>query len=164
MPYTAVQAMTDPAHPWGIHHYAKVGYVPQLADDACDTLLAQAEQMRSPYSQLVLQPYGGAVARMDRSAMALNMPDGEWFYFVFASWWNPDERDEHIAWARGVMNAMGPWSDDGAPANFIGADEGDQRLRRSYGAEKFERLVALKERYDPLNVFALNQNIPPSKR
>jgi FAD/FMN-containing dehydrogenase len=162
MPYTALQAMTDPAHPWGIHNYSTVGYVPHLTDDARDALIVQAERMRSPHSQLVIHPAGGEIARMDRSAMALNMREDKWFYFVFASWWEPRERDEHVAWARGVVNAMRPWANDGVPPNFIGSDDAPNRLRRFYGPEKFARLVALKYRYDPGNVFALNQNIPPS--
>jgi len=59
---------------------------------------------------------------------------------------------------------MRPWSVGKAPPNFIMADETAQRLRASYGEEKFQRLVALKDEYDPKNVFALNQNIPPSRR
>jgi hypothetical protein len=60
------------------------------------------------------------------------------------------------------METMRPWSTGVAPANFIAADEPAARLRSSYGEEKFARLVALKDKYDPRNVFSLNQNIPPS--
>jgi FAD/FMN-containing dehydrogenase len=162
IPYTAVQSMLDPLQPWGIHHYAKVGYVPEFADEAVYILLDQADRMSSPSSSLLLGPLGGEVARMDRSQMALEMPEASWVYFVASSWWDPRGREEHIAWARGVMDAMRPWTADAAPPNFIGADEGTERLRRSYGEEKFRRLVALKDAYDPGNVFALNQNIPPS--
>ncbi|MBA2631443.1 MAG: FAD-binding oxidoreductase [Chloroflexi bacterium] len=161
MPYTAVQAMTDQSHPWGIRHYAKVDFIRELNDEAVEVIVAEADRMRSPFSQLLLQPLGGAVARMDKGAMALNMPDAEWACFVFASWWEPRGEEEHIAWARGVMEALRPWSADTVPPNFI-QDEGAERLRRFYGDEKYGRLVALKDTYDPRNVFALNQNIPPS--
>lgn len=163
LPYTAVQAMTDPIHPWGIHHYAKVSYLPELSTGAADAWIAQADLMHSPFSQLLLQPLGGAAAHMDRGAMSLNMPHAEWGCFVFASWWDPNTRHEHIAWARGVTEAMDPWSVDAAPANFISADDGSDRLRHSYGQEKFDRLVDLKDVYDPQNIFSLNQNIPPSR-
>ena len=60
------------------------------------------------------------------------------------------------------MDAMQPWSAGKAPLNFVASDEGEQRLRASFGDEKFERLQALKDKYDPDNVFSLNPNIPPS--
>jgi hypothetical protein len=69
-----------------------------------------------------------------------------------------------MAWARRSMQVMRPWSAGVAPANFIELDEGTARLRAYYGEEKLARLVALKDIYDPDNVFALNQNIPPSAR
>ncbi len=162
MPYTAVQAMTDLSHPWGIRHYAKVLYVRDLSDEAVDAVVAQANAAASPFSQIQLCPVGGAVARMDRSAMALNMPEASWACFVFASWWDRRGHEEHIGWACGVMDAVRPWTAETAPANFIGVDEGAERLRHSYGAEKYRRLVALKDAHDPDNVFALNQNIKPS--
>jgi len=161
MPYTAVQAMTDDSHPWGIRHYARVFYLPDLSDGAVDAIVAQANTARSPFSQIQLSHVGGAVARMDRSAMALNMPEASWACFVFASWWDPRGHEEHIDWARGVVEAARPWAVDAAPANFIMGDE-TKRLYHSYGAEKYRRLVALKDAYDPENVFALNQNIKPS--
>lgn len=94
--------------------------------------------------------------------MALEIPDAEWLYFCLAMWWDPGEADRETAWARSFMETMRPWAVDKAPPNFISHDEGAARLRASYGDEKFERLVALKDRYDPDNVFSLNQNIPLS--
>jgi FAD/FMN-containing dehydrogenase len=116
----------------------------------------------SPLSGVYLCRLGGAVARMDRSAMALNMPEAKWGFFCMAHWWEPSGEEEHIAWARDFVDTMRPWAADTAPPNFIAADEGSERLRRFYGDEKFGRLVALKDEYDPLTVFALNQNIRPS--
>ncbi|MDP8909031.1 MAG: BBE domain-containing protein [Chloroflexota bacterium] len=100
---------------------------------------------------------------MDRDAMALSIPRADWVYFTFASWWEPRGEEEHIAWARSVFEAMRRWSPDAVAVNFMANDEGAARLRRSFGDEKLERLVALKDAYDPQNVFALNQNIPPSR-
>src|SRR5207302_9463686 len=98
MPYTAVQAITDVSHPWGIRHYPKVVYLREFPDEAADALVAEADKMRSPFSQMQLSPLGGAVARMDRAAMALNMPAAGWACFVFASWWDPRGDDEHPVW------------------------------------------------------------------
>ena len=161
MPYVAVQQMIDAAMPWGINEYAKIAYLPELPDEAADALVDNGNNANSPFTQVILCPLGGAVSRMDRSAMALAMPDTKWMYFCLAFWWDPTVTDTEIAWARTFMNAMLPWSVNQAPANMI-HDDGEARLRVSYGEEKFRRLVALKDKYDPENVFSLNPNIPPS--
>jgi FAD/FMN-containing dehydrogenase len=162
MPYVAVQQMIDPGNPWGISEYFKVDYLNELPDEAIDAAVDKAAEVRSPFTQLIFAPLGGAVARTDRRTMALNLPDAKWCYFCLAMWWDEAETEHEIAWARSFMETMRPWAANKAPPNFISADEGAERLRASYGDEKFERLVALKDRYDPDNVFALNQNIPPS--
>jgi hypothetical protein len=118
----------------------------------------------SPFTEVQLSPLGGAVARMDRGAMALEVPDARWTYFALVKWWDEAGQEDHVAWGRELAAAMRPWTADTAPPpNFIGIDEGHERLVRFYGPEKYRRLVALKDRYDPGNVFALNQNIPPSR-
>jgi hypothetical protein len=76
-------------------------------------------------------------------------------------WWDPGAADTEIAWAHAFKDTLRPWSLDKAPANFITADEGGERLAASFGDAKYRRLVALKEAYDPGNVFALNPNITP---
>jgi FAD/FMN-containing dehydrogenase len=163
MPYVAVQQMIDAGNPWGIREYFKVEYLRELSDDAIDAAVEKAAGVASPFTQVILAPLGGAVARTDRSAMALDIPDAPWCYFYLAMWWEEADTDQEVGWARSFMDVMRPWTVDQAPLpNFISADEGAARLRASYGDEKFERLVALKDKYDPENVFALNQNIPPS--
>ena len=162
MPYTAVQAMTDDATPWGINEYFKIDYLPELPDAAIDALINKAAEAGSPHSAVYLSALGGALARTDRTTMALEVPDAKWFYFCEALWSDPADADNEITWARTLMDRMRPWGLDTAPANFISADEVTTRLRASYGAETYQRLTALKDAYDPDNVFALNQNIPPS--
>jgi FAD/FMN-containing dehydrogenase len=163
MPYVAVQQMIDAGNPWGISEYFKIDFLRELPDDAIDAAVEKAAEIASPFTQVIMAPLGGAVARTDRSSMALDIPDAPWFYFYLAMWWDPDETDREVGHARAFMDTMRPWAIDQAPPpNFITEDEGKARLRASYGEEKFERLVALKDKYDPDNVFALNQNIPPS--
>ncbi|HUR86881.1 MAG TPA: BBE domain-containing protein, partial [Solirubrobacteraceae bacterium] len=99
----------------------------------------------------------------DRSTMALEIPDVPWFYHCEALWTDQAHAATEPDWAREFMQTMLPWAVSKAPPNFISADDGHGRLRASYGEEKFARLVALKDRWDPDNVFALNQNIPPSR-
>jgi FAD/FMN-containing dehydrogenase len=163
MPYVAVQQLTDGGHPWGISEYSKIDYLHSLPDAAIDAMVDVADAATSPFSKIYLCPLGGATSRTDRDSMALALPDAGWMYFCLAEWWEPAGQEQHIAWARTFMHTMRPWSTDQAPANFIEPDEGPTRLRRSYGEDKFARLVSLKNTYDPDNVFALNQNIPPSR-
>ncbi|MBV8712456.1 MAG: FAD-binding oxidoreductase [Solirubrobacterales bacterium] len=162
MPYIAVQQMIDGGFPWGINDYSKSDYLPHLPDAAIDQLVAEASGTTSPFSQVILCPLGGAVARMDQSAMALTIPDAKWMYFCEALSWDRAEQDREIAWARAFMESMRRWSVGKAPPNFLEPDEGHRRLRVSFGEEKFGRLVALKAEYDPHNTFSLNANIPPT--
>jgi len=162
MPYAAVQQMIDAGNPWGINEYFKIDYLAELPDEAIDAAVDKVAEVESPFTQVIFAPLGGAVARADRSSMALDLPDAKWFYFYLAMWWDPSQGDAETARARAFMETMRPWGAGKAPPNFISADEGEARLRASYGDEKFELLVALKDKYDPDNVFALNQNIPPS--
>jgi FAD/FMN-containing dehydrogenase len=162
MPYVAVQQLIDPLNPNGINEYAKIDYLAELPDEAIDAMVDQADDTSLPFAQVILCPLGGAVARMDGSAMALAVPDAKWMYFCLAKSWDPTDDDELRRWARAFMQTMRSWSVDKAPANFTHPDEGAARLRASYGEEKFRRLVALKDKYDPGNIFSLNPNIPPS--
>jgi FAD/FMN-containing dehydrogenase len=164
MPYVAVQQMIDAANPWGITDYNKIDYLPELPDEAIDVAMDKAAGVKSPFTQIIFGPLGGALARTDRSAMALALPDAKWLYFYLAMSWDPDLSEHEKGLARAFAESMRPWSVDKAPANFIGSDDSKGRLRGSYGDEKFERLVALKNKYDPDNVFALNQNISPSMK
>src|SRR5215211_7151684 len=162
MPYVAVQQMIDAANPWGITDYYKIDYLPELPDEAIDAAVAAAAEVKSPFTQIIFGPLGGALARTDRNSMALALPDTKWLYFYLAMSLDPGLHDHEKGVARAFAETMRPWGIDKAPANFINSDDREGRLRASYGEEKFERLVALKNKYDPDNVFALNQNIPPS--
>ena len=162
MPYVAIQQMIDGGFPWGINDYAKSDYMPELPDEAIDELVTRAAEAKSPFSQVILCPLAGAVARMDQDTMALAIPDAKWMYFCEAVSWDVAEQNREIEWARAFMAAMSPWSVGKAPPNFLEPDEGLRRLQASFGEEKFTRLVALKDKYDPGNAFSLNTNVPPS--
>jgi FAD/FMN-containing dehydrogenase len=164
MPYAALQQLLDPGYPWGILDYSKADYLTALPDDAVDELVRRAAESQSPWSAVILCPLGGQVSRMDRDSMALNIPDTPWMYFCEATSFDAAEQDLEIAWARNFMAAMRPWTVYKAPPNFLEPDEGAARLHLSYGEDKYRKLVALKDSYDPDNVFALNGNIPPSTK
>jgi FAD/FMN-containing dehydrogenase len=164
MPYVAVQRMLDPAHPWGITDYSKSDYLPELTDDAIDTLVRKMAESSSPFTGFHLCQVGGAAARVDRDTMALEPPQAKWFFMCEAMAMDPVAAETEAAWARSLVQALRPWTTGRSLPNFISADDGQARLRASYGEAKFARLVALKDEFDPGNVFALNQNIPPTAR
>jgi FAD/FMN-containing dehydrogenase len=104
---------------------------------------------------------GGAVADVPDDATAFPLRDAGIIVQMDSTWEDPGDDDENIAWTRGLHAAVAPHAIDRAYVNFIG-DEGSERVAQAYGAEKYQRLVALKKKYDPTNLFRLNQNIPPS--
>ena len=161
MPYVAVQQFLDPGYPWGILDYSKSDYLHALPDEAIDEMVRRAGQACSPFSAVILCPLGGQMSRVDRNSMALSIPDTSWMYFCEATSWDAAVQDREIAWARDFMAAMRPWTVDKAPPNFLEPDEGLTRLQLSYGEDKYRKLVALKDTYDPRNVFTLNGNIRP---
>ena len=157
-----VQQFLDEGSPKGSHEYFRIDWLKELSDDAIDVILEEAAKAPSPMTQIVLEPLGGAMDRMDRSTMALEMPDTKWAYHCLGLWPDAMPDEPNVAWVRGFMEALKPYEVGKAYPNFIASDEGTERLVASYGPEKYARLVALKDRYDPDNVFALNANIPPS--
>ncbi len=161
MPYAVVQQMLDAGSPRGVREYFKVDTLTALSDAAIDAIVAQADGLPTPFGQLVLGPLGGALERTDREAMALTLDDGEWTYFCLSMWMDPSQDEANTAWARGFHEAMRPFAVGTAMPNFIEPDEGVARLRASYGEDKYARLSALKQRWDPGNIFRLNQNIVP---
>ena len=162
MPYAAVQQMLDAGSPRGVREYFKIDSLGDLSDEAIDTVVAQAEGLPAPFGQLILAPMGGAMNRVDGEKMALSIDDAKWTYFCLAMWMDPAEDEGNVAWARGFHEAMRPFCVGTALPNFIEPDEGAARLRSSYGEGKYARLAALKQRWDPENIFRLNQNILPS--
>lgn len=148
-PYTTHQTMFD-AQPPGRHNYWKTAYLSGLSDAAIDVIVDGARRMTSPLSVLALYQLGGA-ARLGDAAFCVN---------AAATWTDPAESPRHIAWTRGVWAAIEPYSTAGAYVNFLG-EEGQERTRSAY-QESYDRLVALKNSYDPDNFFRLNQNIEPT--
>ena len=163
MPYAALQQMMDAGNPHGIREYFKVDWLRDLPDEAIDVIIEHGENLPAPFGQLIIAPMGGATARTDTSTMALNMPNAPWAYFCLSMWMDPSEDERNVAWARGFAKAMSAYEVGSPYPNFIEPDEGVARLRSSYGPDKYDRLVELKRRWDPENLFRLNQNISPAR-
>jgi hypothetical protein len=161
MPYVALQSMLDAGNPTGIHEYFKVDWLGSLPDEAIDAVVAHGEQLPAPFGQLILAPMGGAVRHSAEKDLALSVVDAPWLYFCLSMWMDPAEDERNTAWARGFAEAMRAFGQGTAFSNFIEPDESG-RLRASYGEDRYRRLVECKRRWDPENLFQLNQNISPA--
>jgi FAD/FMN-containing dehydrogenase len=162
MPYTVVQQLLDAGNPHGRRQYWKADLVETLTDDAIDTMIEMSNRCPSPFSVTLCQPMGGAIARVDNDATALGNRHCEFAYHAISQWEDPAADEVNIAWARELGEAMEPYHAEGSPVNFS-TDQSEEALRQSHG-DKYARLVALKDKWDPDNAFHLNQNIRPSSR
>jgi hypothetical protein len=163
MPYTAVQSMADDAMPPGLASYARSEWLQPLDEAGIDALVSAAECTTSPMSQVLLRMMGGAVARVSPDATAFRFRGASAMTTIAAVW--PDTTDPgepHRAWARASWERLRPWSAGGGYVNHL-CDEGADRIREAYGEPTWNRLVGLKRRSDPRNVFQLNQNIAPGR-
>jgi FAD/FMN-containing dehydrogenase len=161
MPYVEVQKLLDPGSPWGFLNYWKAEVVQELSDELIELNLTHAEAIRSPLTAAFFQPLGGALARISADATAINPGAGRWVVHAIAVWETDAESEYELEWVREWGALMEPYARAGVPLTFS-ADTGDERVRATFGPEKYARLVGVKDKYDPDNLFRLNQNIKPS--
>lgn len=160
-PYVALQSMFDPSVPHGWHYYWKSVELPPLTDEAIETLAEHASALTSPKSYCIVFQLGGALSRVGEDETAFSQRDAAHDVNINAVWTEEDpEGERHIGWARDFFDAMQPHARGRVYVNFLG-DEGSERVREAYGAEKYDRLAELKREYDPTNFLRLNQNIAP---
>jgi hypothetical protein len=162
MPYTVIQTLLDPGNPPGRNNYWKAENLDGLNDEAIDTIVDYAARISSPFTQVVVQPMGCAVARVGEDETAIGGRDASHAVHAISMWENPAESETHVAWTREFMEAMEPFAVPGISLNFT-SDQSEGKLKASFGPEKHERLVALKDKYDSTNLFRMNQNIKPSQ-
>ena len=159
VPYTAFQSTFDPLFPKGIRSYAKSDYFDTIPPAMVDDMLAWAEKKRTAVSLTHLNHFGGAMGRVAANATPFSQRSATFAFSQDAFWDMPHDTDANVGWVKGYWQAMRAHAPRGAYVNFM-ADEGQDRVRESYGAN-YERLAQIKRRYDPANLFRLNQNIEP---
>jgi FAD/FMN-containing dehydrogenase len=161
MPYTTLQSSSDAAYPNGQRNYWKSHYVDEITDAVIATLSEHAPRMTSPQSSFYFQHLGGAISRPGIDTAAFGHRDAAFDFAILTVWKHGAEDAEHLTWARDFSAAMQPYA-TGVYVNNLGV-EGADRVRAAYAPATYERLVALKDVYDPHNVFRLNQNVVPSR-
>jgi FAD/FMN-containing dehydrogenase len=161
MPYTAIQKLLEEPSPPGLRNYWNADFLDDLPDAAIDVVADFHARVPSPFTQIPLLPGGGAIARVDEDADALGYRQAPWNLHLLSLWTDPADDERNIAWTREFSAAMRPWTAGRAYLNFLGP-AGPDRIRAAYGEEKFPRMQALKDKYDPGNLFRLNQNITPT--
>ena len=159
-PFLEHQAMLDPSFPPGRWYYFKSCDVAELSDEIIDVTVERSLQIASPLTSFPIWQMGGAVSRVDDDEAAFNGRTAGFTYNIGGCTETSEGFDEEREWVRSFWSALEPWH-EGVYVNFLG-DEGAERVRQSYGPEKYERLQALKQKYDPDNFFRINQNISPS--
>jgi FAD/FMN-containing dehydrogenase len=163
MPYAAFQAILDPSAPPGYRNYWRGEYLRGLGDEAIEAFVERAPGLGAaavPFSQIIIFRIGQGVAATPDDATAFSHREADYLLHPISIWEDPADDERVIAANRAFADAMRPFTTGAAYLNFT--PEAD-RVRGAYGEEKYARLVALKDKYDPDNLFRLNQNISPSR-
>ncbi len=162
MSYCDLNSMLDGAFPYGeARRYWKSSFLKDLGDEVIDILVDGASSMLSPMSMVGFFHVHGAATRVGADETAFGLREDQWDYDIISQWTDPDETDMHIKWTRDFFNRVEPFTSGGVYVNHLDVDEGG-RIQGAYG-DNYERLLTLKNKYDPTNLFRLNQNIKPTE-
>jgi len=160
IPYSAVNAMLDQGYPRGALGYWKSSFLSQLSDGLIEEVIARFASTPSIMNAILIEQYHGAATRVPTEATAVANREPGYNLLLPTTWLNPADTEANIAWTRETFDALKPWFREGRWLNYLSDDDGDDATRAAYGPN-YTRLVEIKRRYDPENVFHLNQNIDP---
>jgi FAD/FMN-containing dehydrogenase len=161
MPYVAVQSMLDAIAPAGIRNYWKSEYLGTLSDEVIQVLIERFSVVPSPMTHVDVHHIEGAYSRVGQDDTAFSHRDARYVVNIVGTWTDPADDERNIEWTRGLWSAMTPYSLGATYVNFM-TNEGEDRIRASYGEAKYRRLAEIKRKYDPTNFFRHNQNIEPA--
>ncbi|MGH8936606.1 MAG: FAD-binding oxidoreductase [Acidimicrobiia bacterium] len=159
MPYPALNSAFDALYPSGLQHYWKANFVTELTDEAIEAHLRHGPKVPAVNSTVHIYPINGACHRVAADATAFAYRDATFATVIAGMWPDPADNEENIGWVRDYYEATAPHSEEGGYVNFMAGDDQD-RIRVNYKGN-YERLVDVKRKYDPGNLFHLNQNIKP---
>ena len=160
MPYTVFQRSLDDIQREGHRAYWKSHVFDELSDEAIDTIVERAEPIPTPFTQVFFEWMEGAIAREDSDATAFPHRDASVSFTIASKWADPALDDELIGWTREFFEATAPYASDDVYVNYLSEDE-QNRAKAAYG-DHYDRLVDLKNEWDPENLFSMNQNIEPT--
>jgi len=160
-PFVAWQQAFDPLLTPGARNYWKSHNFAELPDDAIDLVIKYVGDLPSPHTEIFFGLVGGQASRVPADATAYSQRDALWACNVHGRWETPEEDNKVISWAREFWKASAPYSTGGVYVNFMTEDE-KSHVTSAYKPEIWNRLVELKKKYDPTNLFSMNQNIDPN--
>jgi hypothetical protein len=160
VPWTAINSLFDPFFPKGLQWYWKGDFVKMLPDEAIDAHIAHALQAPTPFCLMHLYPIDGAVRRVAKDATPWSARDASWSMVIAGISPDPKDAEALKRWGRAYWKALHQFNMEGGYVNFMDADEAENRVELSYG-DNYKRLAAIKAKYDPGNLFRVNQNIKP---
>ena len=160
MPFPMLQGAFDPVAPPGLHHYWKADFVSDLSQEVIAGHAKFGPGVPNIFSGTHIFPISGAAHRVGKSETAWSYRDAHFAHVIYAASPDPADTPKNTEWVRSYFDALHPHSAGGAYVNFMG-DEGEDRIRASY-RDNYDRLVAVKKKYDPQNLFHVNQNIKPN--
>ena len=160
LPYPALQSMFDGLYPPGLQWYWRADFVNELSDAAIAEHIKHATQLPSMHSTMHLYPINGAPHHVGKNETAFSYRDANWGEVIVGVDPDPANGERISAWAKTYWDALHPYSAGGAYVNFM-MDEGQERVKASY-RDNYQRLAEIKKKYDPTNLFHVNQNIRPS--
>jgi FAD/FMN-containing dehydrogenase len=162
LPYPVVNTFFDEAFPPGALNYWKSSFVQDLSDAAIDAVVAQFAVAPSGMSTIVMEHFHGAVCRVGVSETAVPHRSPGYNLGIFAEWLDPAATEANIGWARETYEAMEPYRAPLRYVNYLDSDDVGDAVRDAYGPN-YERLLQVKQQYDPENIFHLNHNIQPAR-
>jgi FAD/FMN-containing dehydrogenase len=159
MPYPALNSAFDGLYPAGLQHYWKANFVKELTDDAIEAHLEHGPKVPAVNSTMHIYPINGACHRVPADTTAFGHRDANFATVIAGMWPDAAQNKANIKWVRDYADATAPLSDAGGYINFMSEDD-DNRVPANYGSN-YPRLVEVKRKYDPDNLFRANQNIKP---
>jgi hypothetical protein len=160
MPYPVINTLFDELLPKGLYHYWKGNFITRIADGAIDVHLDYAARIPSLQTATILFPIDGACHLVKSDATAFAFRDASFATALGPSFPDPADTERNVAWGRAYYEALRPYSEEGGYVNFMSEDD-QERVRSNY-RQHYRRLAEIKKRYDPMNLFQLNQNIRPA--
>lgn len=160
-PYISQQSLLDATQPKGRRYYWKSEYLPKLEPDLLATTIRHAQAIVSPHSAIILFPLEGALNRLAEDHSAVGNRNTSWVLNITASWEKGEDDKANVEWARAAWRDMRGFSTGGTYVNFLTEEEGDERIHAAYG-NNYNRLIEIKSKWDPDNLFCMNKNIRPN--